>query len=122
MNTVMAKKRNEQTQQVIDTNVFIELLAQLNRGMVCASLAEKYPQAVEAVRKTGKKAEMTLSLIIKPDGKGEVQSVEVDATVKLKLPEREQRSTIFFVDGDTNFLTRDDPRQVEMFPPQEGVA
>ncbi|WP_043586911.1 hypothetical protein [Geminisphaera colitermitum] len=118
----MQNKRDERTQQVIDTNVFIELLAQLGRGTVAADLAEKYPQAVQAVRTTGKKAELTFSLIIKPDGKGEVQSVEIETAVKLKLPERDRKPTVFFIERDSNFLTRNDPKQMQMFPESERTA
>jgi hypothetical protein len=99
----------------------MELLSQLNGGRVIRDLAEKYPQVIEAVRKTGKKGELSLRLVIRPDGKGEVQTVDVLDEIKTKLPERDKKATTFFV-SEENLLSRLDPNQREMEFEAPGVA
>ena len=97
----------------MQTNPFMLMLAQLGGGRTITDLAEKYPQLVEAVKRTGKKGALVLSLTIKPDGKGEVETVEVHDETKLKLPERDRKPTTFYV-TEKNTLQRSDPNQSEM--------
>ena len=110
---------NENIQKMVSANPAIEMLAQLDRGRVIAALAEKYPQVVDSVRRTGKKGELVLKLTISPEGKGEVTTVEVAADVKVKLPEKGVKATTFFIEPDSNLLVRDDPKQADFF---EGEA
>jgi hypothetical protein len=112
-------------QAIVETNAFVIMLAELGNGRVVTACSEKMGQLIAAVKHTGKKGEFSLKLTIKPDGKGEVQSVDIEDDVKAKCPERDKRPTSFFVTGE-NELTRNDPGQKEMdFPAQpkaQGVA
>jgi len=98
---------------LIETNPAIALLAQLDGGRVVTDLAEKYPQVVEAVKRTGRPGELTLKLKIAPDGKGDVQTVEVHGKVVPNIPTPVRRGTVFFVTED-NQLSRQDPNQKEI--------
>lgn len=103
-------------QAFVCSNPAIQMLAQLDGGRTITTLAEKYPQVVEGVKKTGAKGKLVLTLEIRPDGKGEVQTVEVLGKVDTKIPERGSRATTFFV-TEENLLSRRDPNQQEIdFP------
>src|SRR5579883_2059599 len=98
-------KTDDKITAMMQTNPFMQLLAQLANGRTMSVLAEKYPQLVAAVKQTGKKGELVLKLSVKPDGKGEVETVEVHDEVKIKVPERDRKPTVFFVTSE-NMLER----------------
>ncbi|HWA07952.1 MAG TPA: hypothetical protein VG838_00650 [Opitutaceae bacterium] len=110
-------KSEDKIAAIIQNNAFAQLLGQLSNGRVLTDLADKFPLVVEAVKRTGKKGTLTLQLTVKPEGKGDVTSVEVLDEVKLKLPERDRKATTFFVVGERD-LSRADPNQTEIQFPQ----
>lgn len=114
MNTP-ANKQEEKILQLMQANPALLLIAQLDGGRVATDLAIEYPKMIEAVKLTGKKGELTLTLVIKPEGKGEVQTVEVLGQVKPKTPKRDRKPSIFFIENDTYLLTRNDPGQGDLF-------
>lgn len=102
-------------------NPFAALMGELSNGRVMIDLAEKMPLVIAAVKRTGKKGSLTLTLTVKPDGKGEVQTVDISDEVKVKLPERDRRPTTFFITGE-NDLSRTDPNQTEIKFPEQAKA
>lgn len=105
---------------LVAANPAIQLLAQVHAGLTVTEMADAQRLAVESVRRTGKKAVISIQITIAPDGKGEVVSVETSAEVKVKLPKKSVRATTFFVTGD-NELQRADPNQSQIkFPDQPG--
>lgn len=109
-------KTDDKIQQILTANPALQMIAQLDGGRVVLALSEKYMRVVESVKRTGQKGELNLKLVIKPDGKGQVETVEVHGDVKLKMPERGHKPTTFFVTED-NTLSRTDPGQREIeFP------
>ena len=112
---------------ILQENPFLQLLAQIEGGRTAGQLAEKYPQLVAAVKEAGKAGKLVLEIKIKPEGKGEVSLVEVTASVTAKLPEKDKRPSLFFIDEKAgHLLSRDDPKQTELkFPtgsPQAAAA
>jgi hypothetical protein len=98
---------------IIEQNAFIRVLAQLHGGALVSEASDELARAVEAVKKTGKKATLNVAITITPDGKGEVVAVEAAGRLKAALPQRDLRATHFFI-GDSNELTRHDPNQPEL--------
>jgi hypothetical protein len=111
---IIMNKNEEKILQLMQANPALLLIAQLDGGRVATDLAAEYPKLIEAVKLTGKKGELTLTLVIKPEGKGEVQTVEVLGQVKPKVPKRDRKPSIFFVEPDTHLLTRNDPNQADL--------
>lgn len=104
---------SDKVELLIQQNPFIRMLAQLHNGALASEAADELAHAVEAVKKTGKKASLALTITINPEGKGEVVAIEASGKLAPKLPKRDQRATTFFVD-DKNQLTRHDPNQREI--------
>lgn len=105
---------NEKLASIIQTNPFIQTLAQIHNGGLVTDAADELRYEIESVKKSGKPGSVTLVLTIKPDGKGEVIMVDVDGDVKRKKPKKQKRPTSFFIEQDFT-LTRDDPGQSELF-------
>lgn len=115
---------DEKIIELAQANPAIKLLAQLDKGRVAATLAEKLPLVIEAVKRTGKKGKLTLDIVLEPEGKGEVVTVEISGVISVKLPERETRATIFFITEDNGLSSRD-PNQTEIdftAPPKAAPA
>lgn len=85
-------------------------VAQLRAGATQEELSEKLSEAVNMARETGKQAEVTLKLIVKPVGDGQY---ELRDKVSDKLPEMQRGMTLMFGTPDGN-LMREDPRQNKM--------
>jgi len=113
MNTEMDKGRAlDKTQERMIKNGALHLVAQLDSGRLADDFAGKYPLLVEAVRNTGKKGTITLTLTLEPDNMGEVCVLNVTGRVRTALPERDPRKTVFYATDD-NQLVRDNPLQGE---------
>jgi len=106
---------------LVGQNEAMQVLAQIHNGLTLTELAEAQRLAVEAVKRTGKKAEIKLVIVIEPDGKGEVTSVETKAKVDGKLPRKNLRPTTFFGTAE-NGLQRTDPNQPELNFPTPAAA
>lgn len=90
---------------------FTEILSELRAGAIAERLSEELQDVVAAVIETSMVGDLTLKLKIKPDGE---RTVEVTTEIKAKVPRKPLGSSIFFADTGGN-MTRDDPRQREMF-------
>lgn len=90
-------------------------VANMRYGATQEELSEKLAEAVNMARETGKQAEVTLKLTVKPEGDGQYKLTD---KITAKLPELPRGSTIMFGTPDGN-LMREDPRQEKM--PLRGV-
>ncbi len=93
-------KPDENIQLIISNNAFVQLLAQLRKGSLATECAEKVGAVIAAVKHTGQKGKLTLTLTVDPDDKGEVRTVDILGEVTTKLPERKKKATTFFVVGE----------------------
>lgn len=98
----MSKKRPD---------LFAHVLNQLRYGAAQEELSEQLAHCVERARETGKAAEITLKIKIKPQGNSG-QYILLDE-VKAKVPEPIKEQTIMFGTPEGN-LTREDPRQQKL--------
>jgi hypothetical protein len=94
--------------------MFQETIIQVNNGAALAELSEKLAALVAAVRQTGKKGSISLTVRVAPASKASTDVLLVEAEVKAKVPEQERGSTIFYA-TDENLLVRNDPKQ-QMLP------
>lgn len=89
---------------------FIDTLRQIEGGLLLEELADLQRELVEAVRHTGKKGTLTLTLSYTPEGQGQLS---IAADLKTKAPKTNRGRSIFFITPDAN-LDRHDPRQQEL--------
>lgn len=94
------KPSDEKIQSLITANAFVQMLAQLRDGGFITECTEKIGQVIAAVKRTGSKGKLTISLDVLPDDKGEVRTVDILPDAKPKLPERKKKATTFFVVGE----------------------
>jgi hypothetical protein len=94
--------------------MFQETILQVNNGAALGELSEALATVVAAVRQTGKKGAITLTLKVAPASKASTDVLLIEADVKAKVPEQERGSTIFYA-TDENLLVRNDPKQ-QMLP------
>jgi len=96
---------------------FLEVIGEMRNGDVLVDCSARLTELVESIEATGGKGKMTLTLDFKPGrlgDNGRVVDVEVEHTITLKKPERKPGVSVFFVTQNSK-LTRQDPRQTEMF-------
>lgn len=91
---------------------FAELLTILDRGSAHAEASRALNDLVAAVRDTGKKGSMTVSIELGPL-KGSSDQLLVAARVTAKPPKSEPGAAVFYID-DAGNLTRHDPRQMAL--------
>lgn len=89
-------------------DLFTHTINQLRYGQTAEELSEHMHQCVERAQETGKMAEMTIKLKIKPQARG--AQVFIADEIKTKLPSFPREETILFPTPEGN-LQRDDPRQ-----------
>jgi len=104
----MTEPKHEEGRQ---TKPFADVLARLQRGKTHRELSAAMQQLTEAVVATGRAGSLTLTIKVTKGKAGHM--VELDDSVKVKLPEAERETSLFFVTDDHN-LVRDDPRQLEL--------
>ena len=95
----------------IKSNSFLSVLQrkELNDGLLTEA-SQKLGEAALAAKATGKKATVTLTMIVEPQKRG---ALAISCAVGNKVPPtREETFSIFFVDKDGG-LHRDDPDQKE---------
>jgi hypothetical protein len=101
------------------TRPFADVLNSLRRGRTHREASNNLQELVQAVAATGKQGSITLTLKV---SKSKVSGmVEIDDTVKVKLPDPPRDASMYFADDDGN-LTKDDPRQGELFAGPVRVA
>lgn len=94
--------------ETIRKNLFTHALGHLEFGLTSDEIDQKLHEAIKAAQHTGKNAEVTVKLTVKPSTSG-VQ-VFIVADIKAKIPRLPREQTIFFPTEDGNLL-RNDPRQ-----------
>ena len=92
-------------EQLANANPFVGLLGKIYKGELITELATKSGDLIAAVKRTGTKGKLTLEIIVTPDDKGEVRTVNIDGDVKVKAPKRKKRATTFFVVGEQSLST-----------------
>lgn len=86
---------------------FAEVLSEVNKGVVADEAATSLAALVTAVKETGKKGRITVTLEVAPfTGNDEI--AKVSGTVAVRAPKAEPPASIFYQDEDGN-LTRNDP-------------
>ncbi len=86
---------------------FIQTLGNLQHGYVSEELDQLLTDALQASNDTGKVSKISLTLTIKPNGRG---TYKITDDVKSTLPKFDKEPTVLFTDGEQQ-LVREDPRQ-----------
>lgn len=73
---------------------------------------------MEAVRKTGKKGSISITLEIAPDKNDEL-ALTMAQVVKTSIPKGEARKALIYHDPENLAFTKTDPRQLELLAEQE---
>lgn len=94
----------------VKTTSFSQTLGNLRHGETLSEIDELLTDALQASEDTGKVSKVTVTLTIKPNGKGTYKIVD---DIKATLPKFEREPTILFTDGDQQ-LVREDPRQQKL--------
>lgn len=89
---------------------FAAWLQEQQSGRTHDELTDALAALAAAVKETGKKGVLTLSITVAPFDKGNGAALTVTDVVKVSLPQHDRRKSIFYADDDGN-LTRDDPMQ-----------
>jgi hypothetical protein len=89
---------------------FADFLREQSKGSTHDELSEGMHDLVQRVRDTGKKGTLTLTVSVELM-KGSDRALIVSDEIKLKLPEHDRDTSLFFADRDGN-LTRNDPDQL----------
>lgn len=92
-------------------DLYVATINQLRYGAAAEELSEKLAECVDRASSTGKTAELTLVIKIKPQG-ASGQYFLTDE-IKQKLPILPKEQSIFFGTPEGN-LTREDPRQQKL--------
>jgi hypothetical protein len=103
---------------------FGDWLAEQAKGKTHAELGEGLHDLIARVQDTGKKGSITLTVTVEPM-KQDGTLLVVSDEIKLKLPEYDRPSGVFYADKNGN-LTRDNPDQMTFeslreVPPPPGV-
>lgn len=101
----------------------INALMDAQNGRVVDNINEKARELMDAVRKVAAKGKLTLTMTIVPsklEMGHEVSMVEIDFDVEVKKPTFPPGKAVFFV-ADNGDLTRNDPRQDDLFKEEKNV-
>lgn len=95
-----------------DTRVrpFADWLVEQGAGRTHEDLSLALRDLSAAVRDTGKKGTLTLTVMVAPFDKSNSGALVVTDQVKVRLPEHDRRRSVYFAD-DVGNLTKDDPMQ-----------
>lgn len=98
----------------METNpqAFVQMLAKMRRGQSAEELSEKLLEAQERCKQTGKVAEITYKVKIKPE-KGMPGMFMMTDDIKSRLPEFDRGASVMFEDANLQ-LQLEDPRQQKM--------
>ena len=88
---------------------FADWLREQSNGRTLDELSDALADVSAAVRETGKKGTLTLTITISPVKNGGGALVVADQ-VKALAPKPDRRTSVFYADDHGN-LTREDPRQ-----------
>ena len=91
---------------------FADFLREQSGGSTHDELSEALHTLVARVQDTGKKGSLTYTISVERlKGGRSDNAVIVSDEIRLKLPEHDRDTSLFFVSADGN-LSRDDPRQL----------
>jgi hypothetical protein len=96
---------------------FTDILREMRKGAVVDELTDQLATVVRGVLATDKPGAVTLTLTVKPQGKGD-NAMIIAAKVGVKEPRDDLPDSIFFADDDGD-LHRNDPTQQRMFADAE---
>lgn len=97
--------------------LFSETLALQRKGECLEEASAQLAELVKTCIATGKKGKLTLTLEISPMA----DTVSVRDEITVKQPKQERLGTTFFAD-DEGHLTRNNPRQAEMFDGEDKIS
>jgi hypothetical protein len=89
---------------------FCQTLGNLQHGETLGQLDDLLSEALQASNDTGKVSKVSVTLTIKPNGRG---TYKITDDVKSTLPKFDKEPTVLFTDGDQQ-LVREDPRQQKL--------
>lgn len=94
---------------------FLDNLTEMRQGGVLIEASEGLDEIIKAVRKTGKKGKLTLTLTVMPADRGrvEVERIAITDSIKVDAPKPDKSTSFFFV-NENNQLTKNDERQLNM--------
>lgn len=95
----------------------LDLFRQIDSGHMVLDMEQECKDVVAACREHMKQGTVTLQLKFDPDPK--TGAMRVSHEIKSKVPQKKPMASIFFV-CDDNTLSRQDPRQREMFDRDTG--
>lgn len=98
-------------------NSLTRVLSEIRRGQALTEASESLAEVVSGVRQWGRPGELRITLKVRPNPDGETVDIEDDLV--MKAPKRPKKSTRFFATEEGE-LTRENPKQPEMFTPVEG--
>jgi hypothetical protein len=101
------------TAQAATVRPFADVLSEVNKGLVADEAATRLAELVAAVRETGKKGTLRLTIEVSPFS-GNDDIVKVAGAVELRAPRAEAPASIFYPDEDGN-LSRNDPNTLPIF-------
>jgi hypothetical protein len=96
-----------------NTTPFSQQLAYINKGTLDAELTEALAEVIKAVRETGKKGAVTLTLNCSMLNTRDENTMKVTPKVTRTIPELDRADTIMFSTADGDLL-RDDPAQTQL--------
>lgn len=96
-----------------NTTPFSQQLAYINKGTLDAELTEALADVIKAVRETGKKGAVTLTLNCSMLNTRDENTMKVTPKVTRTIPELDRADTIMFSTADGDLL-RDDPAQTQL--------
>lgn len=91
---------------------FMDWFSELSKGRIHDEATEQLAALVTAIQETGKKGELTIRVVVKPQPKMDGRAVTAEATVATKPPKADAATSLFFVDGSR--LVRNDPEQLDL--------
>lgn len=97
----------------------VETLVSMRSGQVVIDLNKKFSELITAVKDTGGKGNLTVTLHVEPSKLGmgaTVLEVKIEHETKMKKPELPIGPSLFYLAADGS-LSRDAPDQANMFSP-----
>lgn len=99
----------------------IGLIRDMDQGNLQYELARRMTEIINAVRESGKKGSLQLTISISPLPKFGANAVEVVPAIKVSVPQPEYKRTIRFITDDLR-LIGDNPDQRKFAEAPVGIA
>lgn len=90
---------------------FADFLREQAKGQTHDEMSEGLRDLVQRVKDTGKAGSITLRINVEPLKGSGGSALQVSDEIKLRLPEHDRQTSLFFSDRDGNLL-RNDPNQL----------